>query len=143
MQRNRIAFFASLIMLSLAMIIWRDMFLFAKSAPWPKWSYFLPYPFILTSDIVIICLLPVAFFLDSFRSAFTAVVMCVFLSVLALIILYMLSEQYQVYRMPIEGIVFSVIINYVFVILFHCAFPVFFVLFIRGIFKFIQQQYGQ
>ena len=143
MRRNRIAFFASLIMLSLVMVIWRDMFLFAKSAPWPKWSYFLPYPFILTSDIVFICLLVVAFFTDSFRYACMSVVMCVFLSVLALVIFYMLSEQYQVYRMPIEGVVFSVIINYVFIILFHCAFPMFFVLFIRGIFNFIQKKYGQ
>jgi hypothetical protein len=135
MKRNRIAFFVSLIMLSLALIIWRDMFLFAKSVSvtWPKWSYFLPYPFILTSDIVIVCLLPVAFFTDSFRFACASVVMCVLLSPLVPVINWMTTISYT----PLINGIY----NYLFIILFHCAFPVFLVLFIRGTTNYIQNIY--
>jgi hypothetical protein len=133
MKQNRIAFFASLIMLSLAMIIWRDMFLFAKSAPVPRWSYFLPYPFILTSDIVFVCLLPVVFFTDSFRHACASVVICVLLSPLVPVITWMTTLSYT----PLVNGIY----NYLFIILFHCAFPMLIVLSVRGIINFIQKQY--
>ncbi len=132
MQRNRIAFLTSLIMLAIVMILWQDMFLFAKSAPWPKWSYFLPYPFILTSEIVFICLLPAAFFSDSFRYACMAVVMCVFISPLVPVISLMITVSHN----PLA----NGIGNYLFIILFHCAFPAFIILFIRRITNFIQRQ---
>lgn len=97
-------------MLSVAMIIWRDMFLFAKSAPVPKWSYFLPYSFILASDILIVCVLPVAFFTDSFRSACALVMICVLLSLLVPVITWMTTISY-----PLS----NRIGNYLFIILFH------------------------
>ncbi len=125
MQRNRIAFFASLIMLSFVMIIWRDMFLFTKSAPVPKWSYFLPYPFILTSDIVFVCLLPVAFFPKSFRFKYASVLICVLLSPLIPVVTWMTTISYH----PLVNGIY----NYLFIILFHCFFPVFFIVLIRTI----------
>ncbi len=133
-NRNRVAFFVSLIMLSVAMILWRDMFLFAKSAPVPKWSYFLPYPFILTSDIVFVCLLPVAFLVNRFRFACASVMMCVLLSPLVSVITWMTTISYT----PLLNGIY----NYLFIILFHCVFPAFLVLIIRAIINFIQKYYS-
>jgi len=133
MQRNRIAFLTSLIMLAVVMTLWQDMFLFAKLAPVPKWSYFLPYPFILTSDIVFICLLPAAFFSDSFRYACMAVLMCVLISPLVPVLILMITISYN----PLA----NGIGNYLFIIFFHCAFPAFLILFICAIVNFIQRQY--
>ena len=122
MQRNRIAFFASLIMLSFAMIICRDMFLFAKFIRLTEWSKSLPFLFKLPSvDMVIICLLPVALFTDSFSFAFASVVICVLLSPLVPVITWMTTISYH----PLVNGIY----NYLFIVLFHCAFPALLVLF--------------
>lgn len=131
MKRNRIAFLLSLIVLSIVMTIWRDMFLFSKSLPVPKWSYFLPYPFILTSDLIIFCLLPAAFVTERISSACLAVLACVLLAPLVPVINLMMSISYNPL---INGMG-----NYLFIILFHCAFPAFFVVFIRTVINLIQK----
>jgi hypothetical protein len=124
--RDRVAFWTSLVMLSVAMSIFWEMFQFAKSTEhWPRWSLIFPFPFIFTWDVVFVCLLPAALIPERFRTAFVFVFGCVLISALIPAFMVALTTSYS----PLVNFME----NYFFVTIFHCCYPVFIVLIIRVI----------
>lgn len=125
MNRDKMFFWISLIMLIVVMSVWWEMFCFAKSTVrWPRWSldYFM-YPFIFTSDVVFVALLPVVIATKSFRMACYGVVKCVFVS--SLIPAFMASVDMN------GQVLFGFAVNYMFVLIFHCWHPIIFAIILR------------
>ena len=95
MNRNSIAFFASMAALSAAMVIWGDLFRWSKVAYLPAWARVLPAPLMLPSYLTFVCLLPAALGTDSLVSARAAVLKSVLLAPFAAVIAFALNPLHQ------------------------------------------------
>jgi hypothetical protein len=133
-HRNMVAFWVSLVLLTVVMSTWWKMFIFAKSTVlWPRWSYIIfYYPFIFTSDIVLVCLLPVALIPEKFSVAFLYVLQCVLISVLIHSFVVVITTTIEPWM--------NGVYNYVFVFFFHCYHPIIIVLFFRVIIRWIYRR---
>jgi len=127
MNRNRIAFFASLATLSAAMVIWGDLFRWSKVAYLPEWAKVLPAPLMLPSYLAFVCLLPAALGTDSLASARSAVMKSVLLAPFAAVIAFALNPLHQN-----AYLVFNALFHYVWIVLFFCALPAIIVVVIRA-----------
>jgi hypothetical protein len=88
LNRNRIAFYISVVALSAAMVIWGDLFRWSKSVYIPDWAKALPHPMRLPSYLTFVCLLPAALGTDSLASALGAVLKAVLIAPIAAVIAY-------------------------------------------------------
>lgn len=122
-NRDMLGFGVSLVMLSLVMSIWCEMYRFSESIQLPSWSSLFPFPFLLPLYLVFICLIPAAFFSTSLRIAFSSVSKCVLISPLFDAFALMMSIEYK----PLG----TAIGNYLFVVLWICMVPAFAILMIR------------
>lgn len=125
MNKDKLSFGISLMMLSVVLGVFWKLFRFAKSVP--SFVFFLQYPFILTSDIVFFCLLPAALIPDKFRIAISSVVACVLISALV--------PALNVMMVATTEPLINGLYNYLFVIFYHCYHPVVIVLLLRVIIK--------
>lgn len=127
MNLNRLAFFASMVALSAAMVIWGDLFRWSKVTYLPEWAKALPAPLMLPSYLAFICPLPAVLITDSLASARAAVVRSVLLSPLAAVIAYALNPLHQD-----RFLVANMLFNYVWIVLFFCVLPAVLVVLIRA-----------
>jgi hypothetical protein len=131
-DRSRIALVASILALSTAMAIWADLFLFAKSVVEREWVNRLPesMQMMAGSIVVLACLIPTAFVIESPRAAVWATAKAILLSPLAAVAVCAwasrraLAEEW--YLAPLG--LFS---QYIWILLFHCIAPALVLLAIR------------
>lgn len=138
MNRNRIAFFASLAALSAAMVIWSDLFRWSKVVYLPEWAKALPAPLMLPSYLTFVCLLPASLGTDSLAAARAAVLNSVLLAPFAAVITFALNPLHQN-----SSLLFNALFHYAWIVLFFCALPAILVAFIRmGIDFALKQRHG-
>lgn len=130
-SRDKVAFWVSLVMLSVVMSVWWEMFRFAKELRVPVWSRIIPYPYLLPYYMVVISLLPAAFVTKSFRNSFLSVFACVIISSLWPSIIVLMSVAYH----PIV----NGLLSYLFVLVWICMLPLCLLVLIRAVHFFIKK----
>jgi hypothetical protein len=126
LNRNHIAFLASLVALSAVMVISGDLFRWSKVVHPPEWAKALPAPLLLPSYLTFICLLPAAFGSDRLGSACTMVLKSVLWAPFAAVIAYALNPLHQN-----ASLLFNALFHYAWAVLFFCSLPATLVLLIR------------
>jgi hypothetical protein len=117
-NRNRLALGASIIALSISMVLWVDLFTFSKVVHLPGWAQVLPWPMLAPSFLVFACLLPAAFGTDSLASSRKAITVSVLLAPFAAVASYALNPSYQDRFLPANAL-----FTYFWVIGWHCLLP--------------------
>lgn len=117
-SRNQLALALSIIPLSIAMIVWPELFLWSKVVHLPNWAKLLPAPIFAGAYVSLLCLLPAAFLTESFASAKRALLMAVAITPAAAIVPYALNPIYFDKYLP-----FNVVFHYLWVILFCLLLP--------------------
>ncbi|MGC3965304.1 MAG: hypothetical protein QM803_18850 [Rhodocyclaceae bacterium] len=135
MDRNRIAFFASLAALSAAMIIWGDLFRWSKVVQLPEWASALPSPLMLPSYLAFVCLLPAALGTNSFATARAAVLKSVLVAPITTVIAFALNPLNRD-----ASLLINVPFHYAWIVLFFCALPAALVVVIRAGIDFVVKQ---
>jgi len=131
-HRTRIVLVGSTLALSAAMAIWADVFLFAKSAFEPKWVARLPesMQIMAGSLVVLACLIPSAFIIESPRTAVWVTAKVILLSPLAAVTVCAWRSRHELadewFIAPV-----GLLSQYVWVLLFHCVAPALLLLAIR------------
>jgi hypothetical protein len=132
MTRNNIAFLASTFFLSVAMVIWVDLFTFSKVVYLPAWAKVLPIPIMVPAYIAFLCLIPATIIANTLASTRVAIAKSVLLSPLAAIAIYALNPSHQ-NRFLFANALF----NYVWIVLFHFLLPALLLIGARTIFHFV------
>lgn len=114
-NRDKVAFGVSLILLSIVMSVWWEMFRFSKELRVPGWSRGIPYPFLLPYYMVTVGLIPATFIASSFRSSCVFVLLCVLISSVFPSIRVMMSAAYH----PLG----NGLLSYMFVVIWICMLP--------------------
>ena len=127
MNRNRIAFSASLVTLSAAMVIWGDLFRWSKVTYLPEWAHALPASLMLPSYLTFVCLLPAALGTVSLANARAFVLKTVLVAPIAAVIAFAVSPQHQN-----AALLFNALFHYVWIVLFFCALPAILAILIRA-----------
>lgn len=117
-NRNQLSMLASILLLSAAMVIWVDLFIFSKVIFLPDWADALPRPVDAPSFLAFLCLLPAALIASTIRYAVRGVVVSVVVAPLFAVATFALDPIHQN-----SFIVANVLFHYVWIILFHCAIP--------------------
>ena len=131
-HRTRIVLVASTLALSAAMAIWADVFLFAKSALEPEWVARLPesMQIMAGSLVVLACLIPSAFVIESPRTAVWVTAKVILLSPLAAVTVCAWRDRHELadewFIAPL-----GLLSQYIWVLLFHCIAPALLLLAIR------------
>jgi len=141
MYRNRLAFLGSLIALSAATVIWGDLFRWSKVVYIPKWAEILPAPIYLPAYLAFVCLLPAAFATDSSEIARASVLKCVLLAPVASIAAFALSALHPPPFISVSHLIINTLFHYIWIVLFFCALPAFFVVLIRTLSSMLAKQY--
>lgn len=134
MNRNFVAFIASTLLLSAAMIIWVDLFTFSKVVYRPAWAKVLPMPRMVPAYLAFVCLIPAAVVASTPKDALLAVTKSFLLSPLAAIAAFALNPAHQYWFLPI-----NMLYNYVWIVLFHCILPALLLVSARGIFHYVRK----
>jgi len=128
LNRNQLALGISIVALSVAMVVWVDLFIFSKVVHLPQWADALPLPILAPSFLVFFCLIPAAFGPDSFKSACHAIIFSLLVCPIAAVISYAVNPLYQDWFLPANAL-----FNYFWVIGFHCLVPAMLLLAVRAI----------
>jgi len=135
-NRNQLALGISIVALSVAMVVWVELFTFSKVVHLPQWADALPWPIFAPSFLVLFCLIPAAFGTDTFKSAYKAIIFSLLVCPLAAVVAYALNPLNQTRFLPANAL-----FNYFWVIGFHCLIPALLVLVTRAIFDFIYRTF--
>lgn len=138
LNRNQLALSASIVALSVAMVVWVDLFTFSKVVHLPQWADALPWPIFTPSFLALVCLVPAAFGTDAFASACKAVIFSLMVSPLAAVVACALNPFYQDRFLPANAV-----FNYFWVIGFHCLIPAVLLLAVRAILYFTRKRFDQ
>lgn len=131
-HRTRIVLVGSTLALSAAMAIWADVFLFAKSAFEPKWVARLPESMQIMAGLLVVlaCLIPSAFIIESPRTAVWVTAKVILLSPLAAVTVCAWRARHELadewFIAPV-----GLLSQYIWVLLFHCVAPALLLLAIR------------
>lgn len=117
-SRNHLALALSAIPLAIAMLAWPELFLWSKVVHLPSWTELLPMPLFAGAYISFLCLLPAAFFTESFAGAKRALLMAVIITPVAAVATYAFNPIHHNKYLP-----FNVVFHYVWVILFCLLLP--------------------
>ncbi len=118
MYRNYLAIIASATLLSVSILIWRDMFLFSKVVYLPTWTAILPSPINTPVYVAFVCLLPAAFIPSTPQGAAHSLVWTVLFSPSLALIAYVAGTI-----SPDSNLWLNAAFNYAWVIGFHCFLP--------------------
>lgn len=92
MHRNRVATITSAALLAAMVLIWRDLFFFAKVVFLPAWTASLPSPIDTPRYLAFLGLLPAAFFTSSLFAAVRAVAWALLVAPLPALVVYLAGE---------------------------------------------------
>ncbi len=118
MNRDHISILTSLALMSAAMVIWPDIFNFAKTVHLPEWAKALPSPINTPAYLTLLCLIPAAFTSTSVQRAVRCVATSVFVAPLFAIGAYALNPIHQN-----DYLIANALFSYLWIVLFHCAVP--------------------
>ncbi|MFO1389272.1 hypothetical protein [Cellvibrio sp.] len=118
MSRNYLAFGASAVILSFIVYIYFDFFSFSKTIFLPSWMLLFPFPMLVPSVIIGAALIPATFIPHSVRSVVWVLVASLSISPLAGLIHFALSPIHQH-----GGLIYNILFNYFWIILYHCFVP--------------------
>jgi len=113
-----IGFVIGLLMLSLAITIWSDLFLFSKTVRLPEWAKTLPSPISAPKYIAFLCLIPVVLTAKTLASATAFTSKVILLSPLLALFGYAFNTTVQDMR-----ILFNLVFHYLWAIGFNCLLP--------------------
>jgi hypothetical protein len=113
-----LAFVLSLFLLSLAVVIWSDLFLFSKTVYLPEWTKILPSPIDVPKFITFICLLPVVFSAKTLVKATTSTSKVILLAPLAALTKYLLNTAVLDIHLLL-----NLVFHYLWIVGFHCLLP--------------------
>ncbi|MGN7917685.1 hypothetical protein [Lysobacter sp. 22409] len=125
MKRNTVGFLLSLSALSIAVFVFRDIYLFSKVSIRPDWAQFLPTWLGVSDFIGLLCLAPAALMPERLKSVAAALAKCVFLAPLPVLIVYSNDHAHS-------GLWMNLLFNYGWVGL-HCLIPAVMLFVVRGI----------
>ncbi|ALN64899.1 putative membrane protein [Lysobacter antibioticus] len=125
MKRNTVGFLLSLLALSVAVIVFRDSYLFSKVSIRPPWAEFLPGWLGVSDFIGLLCLAPAALLPERLKSAAAALATCVLLAPVPVLIAYSNYHAHAIVWM-------SLLFDYCWVGL-HCLIPAVMLFIVRGI----------
>jgi hypothetical protein len=95
MQRDRVAVMASTAALAIAILVWFEIFAFAKIVHMPKWAGLLPSPLWAPCVVALPFLVPATWLTTSLGSAARSLVWVGFLSPLPALAIYALNPLHQ------------------------------------------------
>jgi hypothetical protein len=125
-------FWVSLLLLSLAMILWSDLYLFSKTVRLPEWATTLPSPINVAMYATFLCLIPVVLFSSTLANASTQLSKIILIASIFPILIYIFKTNSQDIKL-----VFNVIFQYLWVIGWSCLLPALILLGIRAIWQFL------
>ena len=126
--RDQLSTILSLILLSISMVVWVDLFIFSKVVYLPSWAEMLPVPMMAMSILVFICLIPAAFFTKTLQSACWAVMLTILISPFSALVAYALNPLYQG-----KYLLGNIVFNYFFIVSVGCFVPAFFSIGFRAV----------
>ena len=136
MNRDRIFTLISLVLLSISMSVWAEIFNFSKIIYLPEWTKVFPHPINAPSYLVLVCLMPVAFVSTTVRLAVQGVAVSVFVAPLFAVLTAALNPTHQsVYLFA------NMLFNYWWIVLFHCTVPACLLLVTRVLVRFINEKW--
>ncbi len=113
-----LGFIASLLALGLSMILWPDLFLFAKKVFLPEWAELLPSPIDAAKYLAFLCLIPVTITskttLEALKNISKVILIAAILPTLIFVFRVNPYEKYFVH---------NTLFQYIFVILWNCLLP--------------------
>jgi len=127
-----VGFVISLLMLSLAIVIWSDLFLFSKIVHLPEWAEILPNPIDAPKYITFLCLIPVVFAAKNLVNATASTSKVIFLASLAALPGYALNTTVLDMRL-----LFNLAFHYFWIIGFHCLLPALVLLGLRAVLQWL------
>lgn len=127
-----VSFVVSLLLLSIAMICWPALFLFAKSVHLPAWAESLHSPINTPKYIVFLCLIPVAFSNSKLLNIGLRLSKIILIASIIPVISYILETNSQDIRL-----IYNVIFQYLWVIGWNCTLPALALLVLNGLCKLI------
>jgi hypothetical protein len=127
-SRNNISLLISLLMLSLVMGIWSDLFLFSKTFNFPSWAKNFPWPVYIPSYLVFICLIPAALLSNSLSGLGRAIGVSGCVAPLVPLMIYVFSPSNQN-----KHIMANFFINYLWIVFVHCLLPALILFLIRAL----------
>jgi len=134
-KRNLLAAFASLLPLAAAMLMWGDLFLWAKVLHIPDWLNALPAPLLFPAYLAFLCLLPAALLADELVAAGVAVALAVLVAPLFAVAAYALQARHQ------DGaLLANMAFHYCWIVLFFCVVPALLVLLFRAALDWIRRR---
>lgn len=117
MRRGLWGGWISALALAVAMVIWRDLFLFSKSVSLPAWAEFLPSPLLAPAMIVFLLLAPAALLVHDYDRARQVLVSAILLSPLPCLLVYAATSPVR------RGLWFIIPFHYGWIVVFHCLVP--------------------
>ncbi|WP_024929234.1 hypothetical protein [Methylophilus sp. OH31] len=138
LNRNQLALGISIFALSVAMVVWVELFTFSKVVHLPQWADALPWPILAPSFLVLLCLIPAAFGTHTFANACKAIIFSLLVCPLVAVVAYALNPLYQTRFLPANAL-----FNYFWVIGFHCLVPAMLLLAVRAIVYFTRKRFNQ
>lgn len=125
----------SALLLSCTMVLWQDLFLFAKSIHLPTWAKSLPSPVFAPSYLAFLCLIPAALFSPTLSTALRAVLITLCVSPLPALMLYANQPRWSLRH----DLWVNLLFNYVWMIGFFCLLPAIVLLLARFIWQVVKQ----
>jgi hypothetical protein len=127
-----LGFVLSMFMLSLAVVIWSDMFLFSKTVYFPEWTKILPSPIDAPKFITFLCLISVVFSAKTLVKATTSTSKVILLAPLAALPKYVLNTAVLDIHLLL-----NLVFHYLWMIGFHCLLPALALLGLRTIWQWL------
>jgi hypothetical protein len=102
MQKNHMITALSAAGMASAILVWFELFAFAKVVYMPAWAALLPSVFLAPCVIALPCLVPAALFTTSIRAAFRSLLGVVLLAPLPALVMYAANPLYQHSGLPLN-----------------------------------------
>lgn len=125
-SNQSIFFYVSLALLSLAMVVWSDLYLFAKTVQLPDWADLLPSPIDAPKYIAFLCLIPAILFSSTLADAATNISKIILIASIFPVLIF-------IFKTNSHGIVliYDMIFQYLWVIGWNCLLPALILLALR------------
>lgn len=125
-------FVVSLLLLSLAMVSWSELYLFAKTVSLPEWAESLPSPIDAPKYLAFLCLIPAVIFASSLANAFVQISKIILIASIFPVLIFIFKTNSQG-----AELIYNVIFQYIWVIGWNCLPPALCLLGLRLIWQFI------
>jgi hypothetical protein len=137
MRRDHVAILTSLLLLAVAIVVWRDLFLFSKVLHLPAWTSSLPDPINTPAYLAALCLMPAAFISSTLPAAVRAATWSVLGAPLPALGLAAIGDSIRD-----VDVLLNSLFNYAWIVGFHCLVPAVALLAVRVAARVIKERAG-